>query len=136
VVGTAGIDEDPDLAAAWREGLLEALREDCAHLLSIIENHDFGQGVIAIDDQQADATLRACSAIRLKIQQTFLQDIPSEALETGEIDFYALKPDTQKVFACYVFLASWQEMLLAEMYPHIAEEISFDEGDVPGDEEA
>ena len=123
VVPIEDIEEDADLAAAWKEGLLESLQDDCTFLLSIVSDNTFGQGIISIDADKAESTLRACSAIRLKIQQTFLQEISDKALESGNIDFHALKPDTQKVFACYVFLASWQEMLLEELYPNIGKEI-------------
>lgn len=116
VIPMDGIDEDPDLAAAWREGLLESLREDCIDLVSLVSADRFGEGVVSIEEDKAESTLRACSAVRLKIQQTFLQDeISDEALESGQIDFHALQPDTQKVFACYIFLGNLQEMLLAEM---------------------
>lgn len=118
VVSMDDIEEDPDLAVAWRAGLLESLQEDCKVLLSLITGDDFRSGVVAIDEAHADAMLRACSAVRLKIQQTFLQDeVSDEALETGTIDFHKLQPDTQKVFACYVFLANWQELLLAKLMP-------------------
>lgn len=120
------LDDDPDLAEAWREGLLESLREDCQFLLSLVNHEKFGQDKMTFGDDKAEAILRASAAVRLKIQQTFLVDIAGEDLETGEVDFYSLKPDVQKVFACYVFLANLQEIILQELNPEYGQ---IEEGD-------
>lgn len=119
VVSVEDVDNDPDLLDAWKSGLIESLQEDCECLVGLFSNKDFAEGEIVIEDTLADSVLRACSAIRLKLQQTFLSHLADEDLEGGGIDFYGLKPEEQRIYGCYIFLAGLQEEILRETFPDL-----------------
>lgn len=110
-------DEDEIMLEAWRDSLIHSVREDCEKLLSLFKDTGFGQQNVIISEEVALGILRACSAVRLKIQQLFLKKFDESELEEGNLDFHQLDPDTQQVYACYVFLAGLQETLVQEIEP-------------------
>jgi len=109
-------DDDDLLLDAWRESLLEQLRADVEQLIALIGKMGPGE-VISLSESEAESAMRAAAAIRLKIREVFLSDIPSRALERGGIDIARLSPEQQKPFACYNFLAAFQETLCAQLMP-------------------
>ena len=116
-------DSDAELAAVWREDLLESQREDCDRLFSLFDQDFFDEGVVAFDRDNAEAVLRACAALRLRFRETHLAKITDDALEAleanssmGELDEIA-----QKAFACFLFLDELQKIILKYLDP-MAEE--------------
>ena len=110
-------EDDPDLQDAWEEGLLEDLKGDCQTLLNLLQSNHFGQGQLRIEDDTAEGVLRACSVIRMKLRMTGLRDLSDSALEEGDIDILELPMDQQRCFACYLFLAHLQSLIIQELDP-------------------
>jgi hypothetical protein len=110
-------DDDQELQEAWEEALIESLKGDCQVLQNLLQSNQFGQGELRIDDDTAEGVLRACSVIRLKLRMTGLRELSDTALENGEIDILELPMDQQRCFACYIFLAHLQSLILHELDP-------------------
>lgn len=110
---------DPELAAGWREGLREEQEHDVMVLLHLLKNRNFGRAKVTMDEESAECVLRACAAVRLKIQTTLLAEVPGESLETGEVAVMHLPAEQQRGYACYLFLATVQALLLRELDPSL-----------------
>lgn len=108
-------DNDPELLECWKYSLLEDLQADCRILLSLLENESFGQEPISLEIEFAEATLRACSAIRRKLRSTSLAEINDSEIESGVLNIAELAPECQKPYASYVFLAYVQETIIQSM---------------------
>lgn len=108
-------EDDEELDEFWRESLLEQLRADCDELLEQLGSFGEGSHQLAMTPEQAEALLRASSAVRLKIRELHLSDIPDESLEEGFCNLESLPLDTRRNYMCYAFLASLQATLIAEL---------------------
>ena len=111
-------DDDPDLVEAWKDVLVQSLAQDCQFLLSTLQREDFGQGELTLEETTAEGLLRACSAIRLKLRETTLQDVTDEELENGAVNPSHLFFEQQKSYLCYLFLAALQSEILLELDPY------------------
>jgi len=120
-VETRFADEDPELRETWEFDLKGALKSDCEYLLNILQHHHFGSCEFRIDEDVAEGVLRACSAVRLKLSRSVLRNIPDEQLEGGSIDIITLPSDQQRCYACYLFLAGLQSLIIREMDPSCEE---------------
>ncbi len=107
--------DDEDMLAAWQEGLIETVRGDCDQLLHLLRDSGLGERPVKLGEDEAIRVLRACSAVRLKIQQRFLLKFSDEVLETIGLDISTLSPELQRVYGCYVFLAEMQETLVEQL---------------------
>lgn len=119
-------EDDEDLRDAWLDGLREELKADCNYLLDVLGSARFGQDRVELDDGAVDGLLRASSAIRLKLRESVLRNLPNEALETGEVDYSRLPTDQQRAYACFQFLASLQGAVLWEIDPQSEEALDED----------
>lgn len=116
-------DSDAELAAVWREDLLESQREDCDRLFSLFDEEFFEEGVVAFDRDNAEAVLRACAALRLRFRETHLAKVADDTLEALEANSSMgdLDEAVQKAFACFLFLDELQKIILKYLDP-MAEE--------------
>jgi hypothetical protein len=110
---------DPDFQSIWVEGLREIQERDCSVLLHILRHRDFGRDAIPFDEETGEALLRSCSAIRLKIQDTILKAVAPEQLEVAQLNVQKLEPEQQRGYACYLFLATLQSLVIRELYPDL-----------------
>jgi hypothetical protein len=108
-------DIDPDVREPWAAELVEGQNEDLRVLLALFDAEFFSSGVIAIDEDNADGLVRACSAIRLRLRQRFMTGIPDDQLESGEVDLDALAEPVRKAFMGYLFLATVQELIIQHL---------------------
>ena len=108
-------DIDPDVREPWAAELVEGQNEDLRVLLALFDAEFFSSGVIAIDEDNADGLVRACSAIRLRLRQRFMTGIPDYQLESGEVDLDALAEPVRKAFMGYLFLATVQELIIQHL---------------------
>lgn len=106
---------DGELHHSWQEDLQLQLDHDLRVLRKLVAASDFGVGVVSLTETSAEAVLRACSALRLKIRETLLGAISDEVLESGSVDFQKLNPLQQQSYGAYAFLAGLQELLVEEM---------------------
>ena len=59
-------DDDEILLEAWRDSLLEQLREDASYLVEVL-NQLTPEHPVEFSEADAESALRAASAVRLKI---------------------------------------------------------------------
>jgi signal transduction histidine kinase len=117
-------EADAELAAVWREDLLESQRDDCDRLFSLFNQEFFSEGVISFDRENAEAVLRACAALRLRFRKTHLAQISDDTLEALEAssNIGDWEPAEQKAFACFMFLDELQKIILKYLDPMSPEE--------------
>ena len=108
-------DLDADFHAAWVDELLSSQNEELRTLLALFDDDFFSEGVVAFDESNAEVIVRACAAIRLRLREKYLKPIGDEMLESGDIDLTALDEPLRKVFMCYLFLATIQELIIQHL---------------------
>jgi hypothetical protein len=117
-------DADTELAAVWKDDLLESQRDDCDRLFSLFDQEFFSEGVVAFDRDNAEPVLRACAALRLRFRSTHLANIPDDTLEALEASssMGGLSEPAQKAFSCFLFLDELQKIILKYLDPMAVEE--------------
>ncbi len=115
---------DAELAAVWRDDLLESQRDDCDRLFSLFDQEFFQEGVVAFDRDNAEPVLRACAALRLRFRETHLAQVGDDTLEALEASSTMGELDevVQKAFACFLFLDELQKIILKYLDPMAVEE--------------
>lgn len=112
---------DPDMRDAWMGELVSAQTDDVATMLGLFNDEFFSEGVVAFDENNAEAVVRACSAIRLRLRERWLKPLGDETLESGEVDVASLDESSRKAFMCYLFLATVQELIIQHLDSTILE---------------
>jgi len=108
-------DIDPDVREPWKSELVAGQNEDIRILLGLFDAEFISSGVIAIDEENADALVRACSAVRLRLRDRFMSELPDELLESGDVEMEDLEEPVRKAFMCYLFLATVQELIIQHL---------------------
>lgn len=108
---------DEELREDWRNELVAGQNGDVANLLALFDSDFFASGIVNFDEDNADAILRACAAVRLRLRQRDLEDVADEDLEGSEITLEELADDKQRAFMCYLFLATVQELVIEHLEP-------------------
>lgn len=112
--------EDDDLLADINRGdLLQMIRSDMEHLKFIMKDDRLGTSAIHLEEPIAEPIARAASAMRLHIRELFLSEISDKELEGIGPDIEDLSRQTQKAYACYLFLANLQEAILYALEPDL-----------------
>ncbi len=106
---------DADFRAAWQDELAAAQNEDVRLLLSLFDREFFSTGIIALDGANAEAIVRACAAVRLRLRVLELAALPDESLEDGTVELGQLAEPVRRAFMCYVFLATLQDLVLSHL---------------------
>ena len=114
-------EQEADFSAMWADELLDAQNQDIAVLLALFGEDFFSEGIVYFDRHNAEAIARACSAVRLRLRDRFLETMGDEALESGDVDMTRLEAPVRKAFTCYLFLATIQELII-ERLDDIAED--------------
>ena len=109
--------DDRDFRDAWESELLGGQTDDIQVLLALFDVDFFASGMIALDSENSEAVLRACSALRLRIREAHLKPLGDENLESGEVPLDEMPEDQRKAFAAYVFLATLQELIVEHLDP-------------------
>ncbi len=110
-----GADVDHDLVEVWSTELLALQNEGVARLLAMFDSEFFETGMIAFDEDNAEAILRASAALRLHLRARHLHTFNDESLETGDMDPDDLPESVRQSFMCYVFLATIQELIIQNL---------------------
>jgi len=110
---------DPDLDAAWAEGLREREEFDNHALLALVVNPKFGLADLPLTPPAAEAIARASVRVRLHLRQTLLRDLNSVELD-GDLDVFRLPPIEQQGYACFRLLAHLEEDLIHQLDPGLA----------------
>ena len=106
---------DPEFDAAWSGELLTAQCVDLQVLLALFNEEFFTDGVIALDEDNAEQIVRATAAVRLRLRTQYLEPLGDETLETGNVELEQLAEPLRKAFMCYLFLATIQELIIQHM---------------------
>jgi len=114
-------DIDGDFRTAWDSELLAAQNRDVRTLLALFDSKFFATGWIGFDEENAEAIVRACSAVRLRLRAQFLPGLDDEALESSEVELAQLAEPVRKAFMSYVFLATIQEVIIQHLDSSIIE---------------
>ncbi|RRJ96459.1 hypothetical protein Ga0100231_021625 [Opitutaceae bacterium TAV4] len=108
-------DVDPLFRDDWREELQGEQREELRTLLALFNSEFFSTGIVAFDSDNAEVIAKACSAVRLRLRERFLDGLTDEDLEGGSIDPDTLDEPVRKAFMCYLFLATIQELIIQHL---------------------
>ena len=114
-------DIEGEFRDAWNGELLGGQNEDLRTLLALFDSEFFATGVIGFDEVNAEAIVRACSAVRLRLRARFIAGVEDEKLESGEVDLGRLDEAVRKAFMCYLFLATIQEVIIQHLDSSILE---------------
>ncbi len=106
---------DEDMRGFWRDELVSEQNGDIGKLLAMFDREFFASGVIAFDHNNAEPVLRACAAVRLRLREQFLKNLPDEELESGEVEIDQLAEPLRNPFMCYLFLATVQELVIQHL---------------------
>lgn len=108
-------DVDSGFRAEWREELIEEQTAEIHTLLALFDSEFFATGVVGFDETNAIVIVRACSAVRLRLRDRYLANLPDEVLEGGEVEMAVLDEEVRKAFMCYLFLATVQELIIQHL---------------------
>lgn len=114
-------DLDHDVLEPWQRDLIDAQNADLNTLLALFDSEFFSSGVVAFDEENADAIARSCSSVRLRLRAKLLQEVADDLLESGDIEIEALPEPVRKAFMCYLFLATIQELIIQHLDSTILE---------------
>jgi len=106
---------DRELENVWRDGLIHTQVSDCRTLVGLFGREFLDSGKIELNDENADAVLRAAAAIRLKLRQTALRNLDDEVLTTEKVDTDAITRDERLGFEAFLFLERIQEVILKHL---------------------
>lgn len=105
----------------WSAELLTTQTTDVGVLLALFGDEFFHEGVIGLDESNAEPVVRACAAVRLRLREQYLKMLGDEALESSDLDAAALEEPTRRAFMCYLFLATLQELIIQHLDSSIIE---------------
>ena len=108
-------DGDEEMAALWRDSLLETQNAGVDALLALFDSRFFKTGVVTFDAANAAQIIRACSAVRLGVREKFLKLFSDEALERGVSDLEKYPQSVRQAMMCFIFLAALQEMIIEHL---------------------
>jgi hypothetical protein len=114
-------DLDAEFSETWTADLLETQNTDVQVLMALFDDNFFSEGVIGLDEKNAESVLRACAAVRLQLREKYLKLLGDETLESSEIELERLEEPVRKAFMCYLFLATLQELIIQHLDSTILE---------------
>lgn len=114
-------DLDAEFRETWTADLLETQNTDVQVLMALFDDNFFSEGVIGLDEKNAESVLRACAAVRLQLREKYLKPLGDETLESSEIELERLEEPVRKAFMCYLFLATLQELIIQHLDSTILE---------------
>lgn len=106
---------DRELENVWRDGLIHTQVSDCKCLVGLFGREFLDSGRIELNEENADAVLRASAAVRLKLRQTALRNIADEALATEKVNPEAITRDERLGFEAFLFLERIQEVIIKHL---------------------
>lgn len=114
-------DLEPEFCEAWVSELRQGQTTDVKSMLQLFSGDFFAEGVITLDETNAEPVLRACAAIRLRLRALHLKTFGDETLETSDVNLLDLEEPVRKAFMAYLFLATLQELIIQHLDSSIIE---------------
>ena len=112
---------DQELRDSWVDELVKGQQSDVKTLLALFDEDFFLEGVVAFDETNAEAIVRACAAVRLRLRDQHLKSLGDEILESGDVEIDQLGESVKRAFMCYLFLATVQELIIQHLDSTILE---------------
>lgn len=112
---------DADFNETWTQDLMAGQNSDVRELLGLFDSEFFSEGAIAIDSNNCDSLLRACSALRIRILARWLAEVPVEILEDEDAPAALIPQEIRLPFSAYTFLDQIQRIILEHLDPLAAE---------------
>lgn len=114
-------DLEPEFRDAWVGELKNGQASDLTVMLALFDGDFFAEGVITLDEVNAEPVVRACAAVRLRLRELYLKTFGDETLETSDVNVMDLEEPTRKAFMAYLFLATLQELIIQHLDESIIE---------------
>jgi hypothetical protein len=109
---------DAGLREVWRAELLATQQAETRRLLSLFDRQFFESGKIIVDEQNAEAVLRACAALCHPLHRRLGTVLPEQFLaENVKVD--QLGEPVRRALLCYDFLTKLQQIVLCHLAPEI-----------------
>ncbi len=109
----AGLDEESE--DQWKSELVTSQNADIDVLLKLFNREFFREEVVAFDEENADAVVRACSALKLYLFYEYLGDLSEEDFESDEVVFDSLSDRQQKPYLAFMFLDTLQKVIMRHL---------------------
>lgn len=109
-------EHDKELSIVWQDSLQDQLDADMMAFFRLLQDNTEGHGAF-LCEADIMSVMRACAAMRLAIQESYLHDVSIEDLEMGKVDFASLAETKQNAYLCFALLSSVQEMLISKLQP-------------------
>ncbi|MDQ5979630.1 MAG: hypothetical protein QG602_2605 [Verrucomicrobiota bacterium] len=110
-------EEDADFNETWTQELMAGQNSDVRELLGLFDSEFFTDGAIAITGENCDSLLRACAALRLRIHERWLREVPVDIVEDPDAEITAVAEVARLPFAAYTFLDQIQKIILEHLSP-------------------
>jgi hypothetical protein len=108
-------EADRDLAGLWREGLLHTQVDDCRRFLALFDKNFLNTGQIGLTEENADAVLRATSAVRLKLRTNVLMRVPEAEIRDRAVNLGALTEAERSGYAALRLMDEIQDIILQHL---------------------
>jgi len=114
-------EQDAEFTETWTQDLMAGQNSDVRELLGLFDSEFFSDGAIAIDTNNCESLLRACSALRIRILSRWLEQVPAEILEDEDAPVALIPQEIRLPFATFTFLDQIQKIILEHLDPLAAE---------------
>lgn len=112
---------DPESVEQWKLDLVASQNEDIDVLLKLFNRDFFTEETVAFDEANADAVVRACSALKLYLYHHYLSDLDDEDFESDAVAYDLLTEKQQKPFLAFMFLDTLQKVIMRHLNDLILE---------------
>ncbi|PTY07227.1 hypothetical protein DB347_07925 [Opitutaceae bacterium EW11] len=106
---------DPESTEQWQSDLVTSQNDDIAVLLALFNRDFFTEETVAFDEANADAVIRACSALKLYLYYEYLSDLDEEDFESDDVVYDVLTERQQKPFLAFMFLDTLQKVIIRHL---------------------
>lgn len=108
-------DLEGEFRDAWTAELQSGQTSDLRVLMGLFDGEFFSEGVITLDEKNAEPIVRGCAAVRLRLRESHLKNFGDETLETSDVNVMELDEEVRKAFMAYLFLATLQELVIQHL---------------------
>ncbi len=106
---------DRELAGLWREGLIHTQVDDCRSFLALFGSEFLNSGQIGLTEENADAVLRATSAVRIKLRTDVLKAVPEGDVRSRTINLGVLSEGERSGYAALRLMDEIQDIILTHL---------------------
>jgi hypothetical protein len=108
-------EADRELAGLWREGLIHTQVNDCRIFMKLFDAEFLNSGKIVITEENADAVLRATSAIRIKLRVGVLAGVSDHDIRNDCVNLGAVSENERAGYAALLLMKQLQDVVLEHL---------------------